>query len=80
MLKLKLKLSPAAQKNVEETSTNPLNDIERLMVGEITADDLLIECLHQSDTDRIQGWKEYCAAVDEYSRLASQTIISPVNQ
>lgn len=57
-----VKLTTAAQRNVDETSTDVAADIAALRVGK-TAGALLSECLDGADDDRIEGWREYVAAV-----------------
>jgi len=69
-----IKLSTAAQQNVDETGISPNEDVRRLRVEELTPEDLLEECLRGADEDRVQGWTEYVdAVVAAASAPASQT-------
>jgi hypothetical protein len=54
-----IKLTPAAQKNVDETGIDPQADITLLRRAGITKDELLKRCLNGADPDRIDGWYEY---------------------
>lgn len=57
-----IKLTTAAQRNVDETSTDVAADIAALRAGK-TPGALLADCLDGADDDRIEGWREYVAAV-----------------
>ncbi len=58
-----IKLSQAAQANVDETGADPLADVAALRSGEHTSESLLAHCLNGADSDRRRGWREYVASV-----------------
>lgn len=51
-------MSEAAASNVQETGTDVTADIARIGAGNVSRDDLLVECLSGSDADREQGWRD----------------------
>ena len=58
-----LKITAAAQQNIDETGTDPMDDIDAIRSGEHTAASLLADCLDGADEDRVTGWHEYVAAI-----------------
>jgi hypothetical protein len=60
-----IKLSIAAQANVEETGCDVAADIEAIRSGEHTRESLLAHCLDGAEQDREQGWREYVSAVSD---------------
>jgi hypothetical protein len=60
-----VKLSPAAQANVEETGIAPMDDVDNVRAGCYTREQLLAHCLDGADADRVKGWTEYVDAVME---------------
>lgn len=56
-------LTDAAVENINETGTDVAADLAAIRSGEHTAESLLAECLNGADDDRVQGWREYVAAV-----------------
>lgn len=57
-------LSSDAQRNIEETNTDPEFDVRRVYDGEITIQQLKSQCLSGADPDRVDGWLDYVDAVD----------------
>lgn len=57
-----IRLSDAAQANVDETGTDPSVDVARVQNG-LTREALLLECIDGADDDRLLGWSEYVEAV-----------------
>lgn len=58
-----IKLTTDAQRNVEEAGINPMDDVTALRSGEQTRESLLAACLDGADDDRVEGWRDYVAAV-----------------
>lgn len=51
--------------NIDETGASPLDDLAQLRSGAQTAASLLEHCLDGADEDRVEGWREYVAALVE---------------
>lgn len=49
--------------NLEETGTDWREDLAALRSGETTESALLELCLDGADDDRVDGWREYVAAL-----------------
>ncbi len=54
-----IKFTEAASESIYETGIDPADDVERLLDGKITLEELLEECLNGAGPDREQGWREY---------------------
>jgi hypothetical protein len=48
---------------VEETGADVGEDMEALRSGKHTPESLLAFCLDGADDDRVQGWRDYVAAL-----------------
>ena len=60
-----MKLTDAAQANVDETGTDPQDDVAAIRSGQYTRESLLAHCLDGADPDRKQGWHEYVDTICE---------------
>ena len=61
-----LKFSNAAIRNIEETSADVQDDINRVADGE-SVESLLARCLKGADEDREQGWRDYAHTVADHA-------------
>jgi len=66
---MKIKLSEAAQANVDETGIDPADDIAALRSGAQTRETLLAHCLDGAAPNRVRGWREYVDAVISAAEL-----------
>ena len=73
---MKIILTPAAVSRCRETATDPEDDVAAIRSGEHTRESLLARCLDGADADRVQGWREYVAAVCEAARTTLRLIAS----
>jgi hypothetical protein len=53
----------AALANIDETSANWAEDLGALRGGKHSAESLLAHCLEGAEDDRVQGWRDYVAAL-----------------
>lgn len=53
-----------AAEAVREAGVSPSADVARIRAG-LTSEALLAECLDGADPDRVEGWRDYVAAVFE---------------
>jgi hypothetical protein len=60
---MKIDLTPAAIDNARETGADVEGDVAAIRSGAHTRESLLAHCLDGADADRVQGWREYVAAV-----------------
>ena len=61
-----LRLTAAGAANLEETGMSTpdvFSDVGCIRTGAKTAGQLLEDCLDGADDDRVQGWRDYVAAV-----------------
>jgi len=58
-------LTPAAIDLVDETGCDPEGDVRDLLDGSQTRETLIAYCLDGAAEDRVEGWREYVAAVVE---------------
>jgi len=58
-----IKLTSAAQANVDESGCDPDADVNAIRAGKLTRGSLLVHCLDGADVDRIHGWHDYVDAV-----------------
>ncbi len=59
----KIHLTKAALENVLATGIDPQLDVEALVAGTASAEDLLSLCLDGADENAVDGWREYVRAV-----------------
>lgn len=60
-----LTFSAEAQRNIEETGCDPMDDMHRVVTGEQTREGLLAFCLDGAEEDRVQGWRDYVQTICE---------------
>ncbi len=61
----KSEFSKAAQQNIDETSADWERDLSQLQKGTVTPQQLLEKCLYGAEPDRVEGWRDYVAALVE---------------
>jgi len=61
-----IRFTSAAQACIDETGVDPMDDVDRLRNGVVTATALLAECLDGADDDRHAGWHEYIDTIVSY--------------
>lgn len=59
----------AAASNIEETGCDVEGDLYELRTGKTTRERLLAACLDGADTDHVQGWRDYVAAIVAFARI-----------
>lgn len=64
-------LTRDAELNIAETGCDPFGDVAALAAGRHTVRTLLAHCLDGADQDRVQGWREYVAAVSDAAEVVS---------
>ncbi len=52
-----------AAENIEEVGQDVLEDLQALRSGKLTKETLLGLCLEGVDEDRVEGWRDYVAAL-----------------
>ena len=58
-----IQMTNAAIDCIRETGCDPNEDVDAILGGRMTASDLRFTCLDGADADRVQGWRDYIAAV-----------------
>ena len=58
-----IEMTKAAAENVRETGIDPLDDVDDVREGRHTEESLLDLCLDGAADDRVDGWRDYVAAV-----------------
>lgn len=58
-----VRMSRVAAELVEWTGTDPAADLYRLQSGEVTAAELLADCLDGAEPEHVAGWRDYVACV-----------------
>lgn len=53
----------AALEVIEQTGIDPVDDLCRLLDGNVTPDELLAECLQGTDGDCEPGWRDYVSGL-----------------
>lgn len=70
------KFSTAALENINETNADWALDLHRLRSGAVTRERLLDNCLDGADADRVQGWREYVAALVDAALADGETSVT----